>query len=58
MGRGLGRGRNCRIVPVIVRERSRALRGATGPVAQWLEPTAHNGLVAGSSPAGPTNIFN
>ena len=25
-----------------------------GPVAQWLEPTAHNGLVAGSSPAGPT----
>ena len=28
-------------------------RGA-GPVAQWLEPAAHNGLVAGSSPAGPT----
>src|SRR6185312_14269103 len=28
---------------------------ASGPVAQWLEPTAHNGLVAGSSPAGPTN---
>ena len=27
---------------------------ARGPVAQWLEPTAHNGLVAGSSPAGPT----
>ena len=27
-----------------------------GPVAQWLEPTAHNGLVAGSSPAGPTTI--
>jgi hypothetical protein len=27
---------------------------AAGPVAQWLEPTAHNGLVAGSSPAGPT----
>src|ERR1700738_5175617 len=26
-----------------------------GPVAQWLEPAAHNGLVAGSSPAGPTN---
>jgi hypothetical protein len=25
-----------------------------GPVAQWLEPAAHNGLVAGSSPAGPT----
>jgi hypothetical protein len=23
--------------------------------AQWLEPAAHNGLVAGSSPAGPTN---
>ena len=28
---------------------------APGPVAQRLEPTAHNGLVAGSSPAGPTN---
>ena len=28
---------------------------AAGPVAQWLEPAAHNGLVAGSSPAGPTN---
>jgi hypothetical protein len=25
-----------------------------GLVAQWLEPAAHNGLVAGSSPAGPT----
>src|SRR5262245_9018232 len=28
-----------------------------GPVAQWLEPTAHNGLVGGSNPPGPT-IFN
>src|SRR5215213_6120875 len=27
-----------------------------GPVAQWLEPAAHNGLVAGSSPAGPTSL--
>lgn len=27
-----------------------------GPVAQWLEPAAHNGLVAGSSPAGPTRL--
>jgi hypothetical protein len=26
----------------------------SGPVAQWLEPTAHNGLVGGSSPPGPT----
>jgi hypothetical protein len=25
-----------------------------GPVAQWLEPAAHNGLVGGSSPPGPT----
>lgn len=35
----------------------RSFRGrlAAGPVAQWLEPAAHNGLVAGSSPAGPTN---
>ncbi len=28
---------------------------SAGPVAQWLEPAAHNGLVAGSSPARPTN---
>ena len=28
--------------------------GSAGPVAQWLEPTAHNGLVGGSSPPGPT----
>lgn len=28
--------------------------GADRPVAQRLEPAAHNGLVAGSSPAGPT----
>ncbi len=33
---------------------ARRVRRAKGPVAQWLEPTAHNGLVAGSSPAGPT----
>src|ERR1700722_11055023 len=32
-------------------------RHSRGPVAQWLEPAAHNGLVAGSSPAGPTNDF-
>lgn len=34
------------------RRRSRLLR--LGPIAQWLEPAAHNGLVAGSSPARPT----
>jgi hypothetical protein len=26
-----------------------------GPVAQWLEPAAHNGLVGGSSPSRPTS---
>jgi hypothetical protein len=31
---------------------------AAGPVAQWLEPAAHNGLVAGSSPAGPTSDYS
>ena len=33
-------------------------RGApqVGPVAQWSEPAAHNGLVAGSSPARPTRV--
>src|SRR4029077_5271507 len=28
---------------------------AAGPVAQWLEPAAHNGLVRGSSPLRPTS---
>ena len=27
-----------------------------GPVAQRLEPAAHNGLVVGSNPTGPTSI--
>ena len=27
-----------------------------GPIAQWLEPPAHNRLVLGSSPSGPTNL--
>ena len=34
---------------------SLAADAGEGRVAQWLEPTAHNGLVAGSSPAAPTN---
>lgn len=25
-----------------------------GPVVQWLERTAHNGVVGGSNPSGPT----
>jgi Protein of unknown function (DUF1810) len=29
-----------------------------GPVAQWSELAAHNRLVGGSSPPGPTNKFN
>ena len=33
------------------------LRGA-GPVAQWLELAAHNRLVPGSNPGGPTKLFN
>jgi hypothetical protein len=55
--------RHCRIVSHIVRGvRTVApppYRGSSaGPVAQWLEPAAHNGLVAGSSPAGPTISFS
>src|SRR5262249_26905732 len=30
---------------------------STGPVAQWSELAAHNRLVGGSSPPGPTNII-
>src|SRR5690606_14142317 len=30
-------------------------RSAFGPVAQWLELAAHNRLVPGSNPGGPTN---
>src|SRR4051812_46765861 len=31
--------------------------GALGPVAQWSELAAHNRLVGGSSPPGPTSSF-
>ena len=34
--------------------RGAAVAGQFGPVAQRLEPTAHNGLVGGSNPPGPT----
>src|SRR5262249_10321889 len=43
--------------PRTVADRAARGRPAAGPVAQWLEPAAHNRLVAGSSPAGPTNNF-
>ena len=39
---------------VAVRFATAQLQHCGGPVAQWLEPTAHNGLVGGSSPPGPT----
>ena len=29
--------------------------GRVGPVVQRLEPPAHNGVVVGSNPTGPTN---
>jgi hypothetical protein len=54
--------RHCRIAVMPVNDggtvagRPRG-RSAAGPVAQWLEPAAHNGLVAGSSPAGPTTLM-
>src|SRR6185295_17736468 len=37
---------------VLVLASRRPLRA--GPVAQWSEPAAHNRLVGGSSPPGPT----
>ena len=30
--------------------------GLSGPIAQWLERPAHNRLVPGSNPGGPTRI--
>ena len=45
----------CALPPAIAGQTSFRLGKAPGPVAQWSEPAAHNGLVAGSSPAGPTN---
>src|SRR5258708_40051839 len=48
IGRRIVRGQSHRCLPLCG-------KFAAGPVAQWLEPAAHNGLVAGSSPAGPTN---
>ena len=38
------------------RTRAAIPHAQVGPVAQWLELAAHNGLVAGSSPAGPTML--
>tara|TARA_B110000503_G_scaffold114129_1_gene171476 strand:+ start:86 stop:481 length:396 start_codon:yes stop_codon:yes gene_type:complete len=32
--------------------------GYNGPVVQRSEPAAHNGVVAGSNPAGPTKLSN
>jgi hypothetical protein len=47
------------VVRAIVPAFSRCYRStAPGPVAQWSELAAHNRLVAGSSPAGPTNKIN
>jgi hypothetical protein len=34
-----------------------ATASAWGPVAQWLELTAHNRLVPGSNPGGPTTLY-
>ena len=39
-------------------KRCQALKFAEGPVAQWLERSAHNRLVGGSSPSGPTKHLN
>jgi hypothetical protein len=39
---------------VAVRFAAGSFHRCAGPVAQWSEPTAHNGLVGGSSPPGPT----
>jgi hypothetical protein len=57
--RGVGGldGRHCRIASHIVRGVGTVAVARTapgGPVAQWLEPAAHNGLVPGSSPGRPT----
>jgi hypothetical protein len=52
--------RHCRIAAIPVNGAGtvarRTLRRplAAGPVAQWLEPAAHNGLVPGSNPGRPT----
>lgn len=32
------------------------ISGLTGPIAQWLERPAHNRLVVGSNPTGPTRL--
>lgn len=46
--------RCCDCARVVLPAKCLLFTGAFGPVAQWLEPTAHNGLVGGSSPPGPT----
>ena len=41
----------------LVRTDEKHYPAGVGPVAQWLEPAAHNRLVGGSSPSGPTKTF-
>src|SRR5579871_3969558 len=55
---GWGRAHHCTAAAHPVNDPAPPGRQAPGgPVAQWLEPAAHHGLVAGSSPAGPTTLL-
>jgi hypothetical protein len=51
-GRRFAGRRHALLIQALPPSRSRC--ASRGPVAQWLEPAAHNGLVGGSSPPGPT----
>ena len=54
-GKASSRPREISLPPRVFCALPLAGRAQVGPVAQWLEPAAHNGLVAGSSPARPTS---
>ncbi len=53
----IGFGSNVGVGQAFLLSANSAIATARGPVAQWLELAAHNRLVSGSNPDGPTTIM-
>ncbi len=54
---GSGSGVEHRLAKAGVAGSNPVYRSRIGPIAQWSERPAHNRLVLGSSPSGPTTVF-